>query len=46
MRKFQQIGRGKKGSDGNETVNGKEPEKRKQIRMCKDRVQDGRATNS
>jgi hypothetical protein len=38
--KFQRTGRGKD-CDGNKYVNGEEPEKRKQIRMRKDRVQVG-----
>jgi len=47
MSKFQRTGRGKKECDGNENVNGEEPEKRKQIRIRKDCVQIGsRATNS
>jgi hypothetical protein len=46
MSKFQRTGRGKKDCDGTENVNGEEPEKRKQIRMRKDRVQVGRGTNS
>ena len=47
MSKFQRTGRGTKDCGGNENVKGEEPEKRKQIRMRKDRVQVGsRATIS
>jgi hypothetical protein len=46
MRKFQRTGREKEDCEGHENVNGEEPEKRKQIRMRKDRVQVGTATDS